>query len=52
MNEGDVRELALLIKLHMSQGELYYIEGLLSTDANKVARALLIDGKSVYSISK
>jgi hypothetical protein len=51
MNEADVKEMTLLIKLHISQGEQYFIDGERSIDAEKIARALLIDGSMVYSIS-
>jgi len=51
MNEADVKEMTLLIKLHISQGEQYFIDGERSIDAEKIARALLIDGSVVYSIS-
>ncbi len=51
MNEADVKEMTLLIKLHISQGEQYFVDGEPTVDAEKIARALLIDGSVVYSTS-
>jgi hypothetical protein len=46
---AEIQEMTLLIKLHMAQGEQYYINGEKSTDAEKIATALLVDGAKVHS---
>jgi hypothetical protein len=50
-NAAEVEELSLLIKLHMAQGEKYYINGEKSADSLKIAKALLLDGAKVHSFS-
>ena len=51
IDSAEIDELSLLIQLHMAQGEKYYINGEKSTDSLKIAKALLIDGSTVHSIS-
>ncbi len=50
MNDSaEVRELAVLIKVHMARGCIYYVDGLQENNPLSVARELMA-GKKVHSI--
>ena len=49
VDSAEVRELAVLIKIHMATGGIYYVNGVQDNNNLSVARNLMA-GKKVHSI--